>query len=285
MTFIDDYYRYTRVYLLRNKDEALESFIKYKTEVENQLSRTIRRLRSDRGGEYESSQFRELCEKSGIIHETTAPYTPEQNGIAERKNRTLKDMMNAMLNSSGLPLNMWGEAILSACYIQNRIPHKKTGKTPYELWKNHTPSYKHLKVWGCLAKVGLPETKKRKLGPKTSDCVFIGYAENSAAYRFLVLKSKDNILDPNTIIEARDAEFLENVFFMKSRSVEIKDISGSNLASTSKSMDISCEVELEPRRSTRARKETNLGDGFFTFLLKDDPKTYLEAIKSLDASF
>ena len=73
------------------------------------------------------------CEENGIIHEVTTPCTPEQNGIAERKNRTLKDMMNAILISSGLPSNMWGEAILSACDVLNRVPHKKIRKTPYEL--------------------------------------------------------------------------------------------------------------------------------------------------------
>lgn len=79
--------------------------------------------------------------------------------------------MNAMLESSGTPLNLWGEAILSACHIQNRIPYKKTGKTPYELWKGYAPNIVYLKVWGCLAKVFLPEPKKRKLGPKTFDAM------------------------------------------------------------------------------------------------------------------
>ncbi|KAL6338579.1 hypothetical protein AAG906_021294 [Vitis piasezkii] len=91
----------------------------------------------------------------GIIHETTS-YSPKSNGVAERKNRTLKEMMNAMLVSSRAPLNLWGEAILSACHIQNRIPYKKTGKTPYELWKGYAPNIAYLKVWGCLAKVLLP---------------------------------------------------------------------------------------------------------------------------------
>ena len=149
-----------RVYLLRNKDEARDAFIKYKNEVENQLNKKIERLRTDRGGEYESNLFNSFCEDHRIIHETTPPYSPESNGIAERKNRTLKEMMNAMLVSSGTPLNLWGEAILSACHIQNRIPYKKTGKTPYELWKGYAPNIAYLKVWGCLAKVLLPEPKK-----------------------------------------------------------------------------------------------------------------------------
>ena len=100
-------------------------------------------LRSDRGGEYESP-FADFCAQHGIIHETTPPYSPQSNGIAERKNRTLKEMMNAMLLSSGLPPNMWGEAILSANYLLNKVPKKKEEKTPYELWKGRKPSYNYL---------------------------------------------------------------------------------------------------------------------------------------------
>ena len=134
ITFIDDCTRFCYVYLMKNKDEAIEKFILYKNEVENQLNKRIKKLRSDRGGEY-VFPFESLCEQNGIIHQTTAPYSPQSNGIAERKNRTLKEMMNAMLISSGLPQNMWGEAVLSANYLLNKVPRKEAWKTPYEMWK------------------------------------------------------------------------------------------------------------------------------------------------------
>ena len=124
LTLIDDCTRYSYVYLLKSKDEALEMFQHFKNEVENQFDRKIKVIRSDRGGEYEAP-FGDFCLQHGIIHQTTAPYSPQQNGVAERKNRTLKEIMNALLLSSGLPQNLWGEAILSANYILNRIPHKK----------------------------------------------------------------------------------------------------------------------------------------------------------------
>lgn len=108
ITFVDDHSKFTRVYLLKTKDEAEKMFMIYKTEVENQLDRKIKRLRSDRGGEYGTTFLKELCETNGIIHEVSAPRTPQQNGTAERKNRTLKNMMNAMLISSGSPNNLWG---------------------------------------------------------------------------------------------------------------------------------------------------------------------------------
>ena len=161
VTFIDDYSRFTRVYLLRNKDEGFDMFLSYKAKVENQLDRKFKRIRSDRGGKY--IPLNDYCEKKGIIHEVTPPYSPESNGVAERKNRTLKEMMNSLLVSTSTPDNLWGEAILFACHLQNRIPYKKTGKTPYVLWKGHAPNLKYLKVWGCLTKVMLPDPKKRKI--------------------------------------------------------------------------------------------------------------------------
>ena len=107
LTLIDDCTRSCYVYLLRSKDEALEMFQHFKNEVENQLDRKIKVIRSDRGGEYEAP-FGDFCSQHAIIHQTTAPYSPQQNGVAERKNRTLKEMMNALLLSSGLPQNLWG---------------------------------------------------------------------------------------------------------------------------------------------------------------------------------
>nr|GEZ85432.1 retrotransposon protein, putative, Ty1-copia subclass [Tanacetum cinerariifolium] len=116
ITFIDDYSRYTYVYLLKSKDQAFETFKIYKAEVENQRGKKIQILRTDRGGEYFSTEFSSYCESQGLIHQRTTPYTPQQNGIAERKNRVLQDIINAMLVSANLPKNLWGEALLTACH-------------------------------------------------------------------------------------------------------------------------------------------------------------------------
>ncbi|KAD3067345.1 hypothetical protein E3N88_35225 [Mikania micrantha] len=245
VTFIDDYSRYTKLYLLNSKDEADQMFMIYKTEVENQLDRKIKRFRSDRGGEYSTTNLKNFCEEHGIIHEYSAPYTPQQNGVAERKNRTLKNMMNAMLLSSGLPDNMWGEAVLSACHILNRVPHKGKDKTPYELWKGYAPNLEFLRVWGCLAKVGLPDFKKSTIGPKSIDSVFIGYAQNSAAYRFMLLSD-------SSIMESCHAVFFEDEFPLKKTKEIIKssDMSPVEIPSTSvvaKTID-----KIESRRSKRS---------------------------------
>ncbi|KAL0321308.1 UNVERIFIED_CONTAM: Retrovirus-related Pol polyprotein from transposon TNT 1-94 [Sesamum radiatum] len=261
------------------KDEALEAFKLYKNEVENQLSKTIKAVRSDRGGEY-GAPFEEFCSKFGIIHQTTAPYSPQSNGIAERKNRTLKEMMNAMLINSGLPQNLWGEAILSANHILNKVPHKDKNETPYELWKGHKPSYKYLKVWGCLAKVEVPKPKQIKIGPKTIDCIFIGYANNSSAYRFLVHKSTILDIHENTIIESRNAIFFENIFPCKERKEE-----GSSRKRTHEVASGDHQRDEEPRRSKRAKIAKTFGPEFLTYVLENEPRTINEALSSPEAPF
>jgi transposase InsO family protein len=132
MTFIDDYTRFCYVYLLKTKDEALNYFKAYKAKVENQLERKIKQLRSDRGGEYFSSEFSEFCMEHGIIHERTPPYSPQSNRIAERKNHTLTELVNVMLDIAGLSKEWWGDTILTACHVLNRVPTKNKEITPFE---------------------------------------------------------------------------------------------------------------------------------------------------------
>jgi transposase InsO family protein len=132
MTFIDDCTRFCYVYLLKSKDEALHYFKIYKAEVENQLERKIKRLLSDCGGEYFSNGFSEFCAEHDIIHERTPPYSPQSNRIAERKSRTLTGLVNAMLDTAGLSKEWWGEAILTACHVLNRVPMKNKEITPFE---------------------------------------------------------------------------------------------------------------------------------------------------------
>jgi transposase InsO family protein len=132
ITFIDDCTRFCYVYLLKTKNEALHYFKAYKAEVENQLERKIKRLRSNQGREYFSSEFTEFCVEHCIIHERTSPYSPQSNGIAERKNRTLTELVNVILDTAGLSKEWWGEAILTVCHVLNRVPTKNKEITPFE---------------------------------------------------------------------------------------------------------------------------------------------------------
>jgi hypothetical protein len=120
-----------------------------------------------------------------------------------------------MLNCSALSKSWWGEAILTACFVLSRVPSCKGEITPYEGWKGRKPTLGFLCAWGCLAKVNVPTCKKQKLGPKTVDCIFLGYAQHSAAYKFFIIKSEIPDVHANTMTESRDASFFKNIFPMK----------------------------------------------------------------------
>ncbi|GJY18532.1 retrotransposon protein, putative, ty1-copia subclass, partial [Tanacetum coccineum] len=143
ITFTYDYSRYGYVYLLKHKHEVFETFKVFKNEVENQLGKTIKAIRSDRGGEYISQEFKDYLKANGIVQQLTPPYTPQHNGVSERRNRTLLDMVRSMMNLTTLPLSFWDYALESATRILNMVPTKKVDKTPYELWDLNEPtSYK-----------------------------------------------------------------------------------------------------------------------------------------------
>jgi hypothetical protein len=281
---------------MHSKDEVLDKFKIFKAQVELQHETFIKCFRSDRGGEFYHPDY---FESTGIVHQTTALYSPQQHGIAERKNRVLEERVNAMLSYSGLSKGYWGEAMLTACYILNRVPNKRNKMTPYELWKKRKPNLNNLRVWGFRAIVKVPEPKRKKLGEKGVECVFLGYAENSKAYRFMIIESNDSY-PINMVIESRDAIFQENRFTSIQNP---KDIIHSNVQSSESKVSnedtLACK---EPRRSKRIRKVKNYGSDFFMFLvegtndsinsygpicynLESDPETFKQAIKSQDSAF
>ena len=178
ITCIDDFSQYTKVYFLKRKFDAFITFQKYKALVENQIGRKIKVLRSDNGGEYKSLDYQKFCDFHGIQLHFTNPYTPQQNGVAERKNRTLVESARSMLQTAKLPNSFWGEAIATACYLQNRSYSKSIpSKTLYEVRTGNKPDISHLRVFGCRAYVHIPDEKRKKLEPKSMKCLFIGYAE------------------------------------------------------------------------------------------------------------
>ncbi|KAI5350958.1 hypothetical protein L3X38_003849 [Prunus dulcis] len=165
----------------------------YKPEVENQLNLKIKVVRSDRGGEYyrrfdetgrNPGAFAKFLQQEGIIAQYTNPGTPQQNGISERRNRTLKDMIRSMMSCANLPIFLWGEALKTANYVLNRVPTKSINQIPYEIWNGRKPSLKHLRTWGCKAEAKPYNPAEKKLDPKTISCHFIGYPERTKGYRF-----------------------------------------------------------------------------------------------------
>uniref|UniRef100_A0A2N9I6A1 Integrase catalytic domain-containing protein n=1 Tax=Fagus sylvatica TaxID=28930 RepID=A0A2N9I6A1_FAGSY len=213
ITFIDDFSRYGYVYLLHEKSQAINALKAYIAEVERQLDRKVKIIRSDRGGEYYGRYdgirqcprpFAKFLEEHGICAQYTMPGTPQQNGVAERRNRTLMEMVRSMLSNSSVPISLWMEALKTAVYLLNRVPSKAVQKTPFELWTGRKPSLRHFHIWGCPVEARIYNPHEKKLDSRTVSGYFIGYPEKSKGYRFYC---------PNhsmRIVETGNARFLEN---------------------------------------------------------------------------
>ena len=181
------------LYLLRSKDEALDAFKVFKAEVETQCGKHIKIVRSNRGGEYygkytENGQvpgaFAKFFQENGIVAQYTMLGSPDQNGVAERRNRTLMDMVRSMRSNTKLPQYLWTKNLKTAVYILNRVPTKAVSKTPFESFKGWKPSLRHIRVWGCSSEVRIYNPQERKLDQRTISGYFIGYAERSKGNRF-----------------------------------------------------------------------------------------------------
>ncbi|XP_052177612.1 tricyclene synthase TPS4, chloroplastic-like [Diospyros lotus] len=168
--------------------------VQVEVEVENQLNKRIKSIRSDRGGEYYGrydgsgeqhlGPFAKFLKECSIVPQYTMLGSPTMNGVAEKQNMTLKDMVRSMISHSTLLKSLWGEALKIAEYILNRVPTKATAKTPYELWTGKKLSLKHLHIWGCPAEARPYRSNEKKLDSRTVSCYFIGYSERSRGYKF-----------------------------------------------------------------------------------------------------
>nr|GEU67255.1 retrotransposon protein, putative, Ty1-copia subclass [Tanacetum cinerariifolium] len=154
-TYLD--YRYGYVYLLKHKHKVFETFKVFQKEVENQLGKTIKSLRSYHGGEYMSQEFLDHLKDHGIITHRTPPYTPQHNGVSERRNRTLLDMVRSMMSQTTLPKSFWDYALETVARILNMVPTKKVEKTPYKVWHRKAPKLSYLKSYRSRSKWNLED--------------------------------------------------------------------------------------------------------------------------------
>ena len=151
LIFVDDFTRMTLVFLLKEKSEAFEVFRRFKAMVENQSNHRIKVLRSDLRGEFTSKSFNRFCKEHGIRRQLTAAYSPQQNGVAERKNRTIMEIAKAMLKEKGVPNIFWAEAVNTTVYILNRSSTKAVpNQTPIEAWIGVKSNISHMKVFGSV---------------------------------------------------------------------------------------------------------------------------------------
>lgn len=201
---IDDCSRYMWTILLNEKGEAFEKFRRFKTVVEKETGSVINTFRTDRGGEFTSSEFQAFCETSGIVRHFTAPYSPQQNGVVERRNRTLMGMTRSIMKAMGCPNYLWGEAVRHSTYLINRVATRVLEfKTPYEALKGKKPSVNHIHIFGCIAYARVDTPHLRKLDSRSRVLVHLGTEPGSKAYI---------LYDPTSrhIVVSRNVTFDEN---------------------------------------------------------------------------
>lgn len=205
LTFVDDFSRKVFLYLLKSKDQVFEKFCQFKAFAENQTGKKIKSFRSDNGGEYVNKRLEDFLKDSGIKHQTSIAYVKQQNGTAERMNRTLQDKARCLLLNSELPLKFWGEAMNTAAYVRNRLPSRSIDdQIPEEVWSGRKVNLSNLRIFGCLAYAHVPKEKRdSKWDERAVACIFVGYSETQKAYRLLELNN------PKNVIFARDVVFAE----------------------------------------------------------------------------
>jgi hypothetical protein len=198
LTFIDHFSRYSWVYFLNTKSETFEVFKQWRAQVEKETHKKLSCLRTDRGGEYLSFEFQHYCKLHGIRRQLTAAGTPQQNGMAERKNRYLLETTRSLLFGAHLPTYLWEEAVKTACYLSNRVPTRALYKiTPFEVYTGQRPNLAHLKVFGSAAFIHVQDRKK--LDPKSRQLVFVGYDLQTKGYRCLDFLTKKIVISRDVI--------------------------------------------------------------------------------------
>ena len=292
VTFIDDYSRYTTVYTLKSKDEVLEKFKEFVKSSEKQTGHSVKALRSDNGGEYVSNAFKDYCKSSGIRQEFTIPYSPQQNGVAERANRTIMESVRSMLFQSSLPSTFWAEAVSTAVYLKNRSPSSYIkDSTPYERWHEKKPDVGNLRVFGCNAFVHIPKEKRHgKLDPRSNCCVFVGYPNESKGYKLYNLETKQ-------MLRSRDVIFMEDKFcenFCQGDiqnnpaidNIQFDDLGDTSTSGSNDQADDTNNIPQRPQRERNAPERLGAVTGEWNFVEEasvavtdvDEPRSIKQAL-------
>src|SRR6266508_1480192 len=181
---VDDYSRFTWVFFLQDKSEVQEFFKKFARRAQNEFEVKIKRIRSDNGSEFKNTSIEQFLDEEGIKHEFSAPYTPQQNGVVERKNQTLIEAARTMLDEYKTSDQFWAEAVNTACHAINRLYlHKILKKTAYELLTGNKPKVHYFRVFGSKCFILNKKSKSSKFAPKVDEGFMLGYGSNAHAYR------------------------------------------------------------------------------------------------------
>jgi len=210
VSFTDDHTRFTHLYLLRSKDETFDAYKKFEAWVNTQFDTKVKRLRSDRGGEFTSEEFTRHLASKGTERKLTVHDTPEHNGVAERLNRTIVERTRALLHASGLPKFLWGEAISHATWLKNRtVTRALNNKTPYEMLFKKKPNLEHLPIWGCRVKVH--STNGSKLDMRAIDGRWVGFDPDSNGHRIYLEDTRRVAVERSVTFDVAEVQVPINV--------------------------------------------------------------------------
>ncbi|THH15011.1 hypothetical protein EUX98_g9529 [Antrodiella citrinella] len=209
--YLDDHSHFLAALPMRLKSQTFPSFKTYHAYATVKQSAKLGELQDDKGGEYMSNEFEEFCFSHGIVRRHTVRNRPQQNGAAERINRTLEERIISMLQEAGLPDTFWGEALAAAVHVLNCCPTSAlAGKTPYEVWHGRKPDLAHLRVWGCTAYVHVQRDKRTNLGSHMEKCVFIGYPDGYKGWKFYNPTTKRVVISERADFDERFFPGLRN---------------------------------------------------------------------------
>ncbi|GKB41553.1 putative RNA-directed DNA polymerase [Tanacetum coccineum] len=206
-----DFSRAVWVYLIKSKDEVFGYFVDFVNLISNQFLKKIKIIRSDNGTEFINNKIDVFLRDKGIVHQTSCAYTPQQNGIAERKHIYLLNVARSLLFQGGIPLCFWTDCVLTATYLINRLPSSVlAGKSPFSVLYGREPSLSHLRCFGCLCFSSILNNSD-KFSSKSEKCILIGYSSSKKAYKLLSLENRSYIF-------SRDVKFYETIFPYKMKS-------------------------------------------------------------------
>lgn len=206
LTIVDDFSRNVWIFLVKYKNDASTCLMNFCKMVETQFTKNVKRIRCDNGGEFTSNLMLSFYTKQGILLETTCSHTPQQNGVVEHKHRHLLETARALRFEANLPKRFWGECVLTAAYIINRLPSKTLGdKTPFEILYSQKPEYDHMRVFGCLVYFWSIETRGDKFEVRGRPGIFLGYPQGIKGYKIFDIEGKKMVV-------SRDVKFHEGTF-------------------------------------------------------------------------
>ncbi|GJX87625.1 retrovirus-related pol polyprotein from transposon TNT 1-94 [Tanacetum coccineum] len=276
VSFIDDYSRRCWVYPIKKKSDVFEVFKVYKARVELDSGKKIKCLRTDNGGEYTGDEFDTFCRQEGIKRQFTTTYTPQQNGVAERMNRTLLERARAMLATASLGKSFWAEAVNTACYVINRSPSTAVElKTPMEMWTGKPVNYSDLQIFGSPVYVMYNNQETTKLDPKSRKCLFLGYADGVKGYRLWDLTA-------HKVVVSRDVVFMEDKIQENEEAVPQHEVN-----ETTKSQDPTTRTSDRERKRPVWQSDYVMESNVAYCLLTEEgePSNFQEALNNPDASF